>query len=90
MGQDLQHIKKPADLTGPTFPTRLDRCPLLRHPLCCKLFVMTLLFIFSISSIVKTYGQHLKAPAAMVRLRLYETLALIPAPAVEGNYVSFS
>ncbi|CAH0385852.1 unnamed protein product [Bemisia tabaci] len=45
-----------------------------------------LAMLTSISSIVKTYGQHLKAPAAMVRLRLYETLALIPAPAVEGSY----
>lgn len=41
---------------------------------------------YSISTVLKTYGQHLKAPAAMVRLRLYETLSLLPANACEGSY----
>lgn len=35
---------------------------------------------------MKTYGQHLKAPAAMVRLRLYETLSLLPSHCFEGSY----
>jgi hypothetical protein len=41
---------------------------------------------FSISTVLKTYGQHLKAPAAMVRLRLYETLSLLPSHAFEGKF----
>ncbi|PNF23582.1 hypothetical protein B7P43_G04947, partial [Cryptotermes secundus] len=40
----------------------------------------------NISTVLKTYGQHLKAPAAMVRLRLYETLSLLPPHAFEGSY----
>lgn len=34
-------------------------------------------FVSSISGILKNYGQQLKAPAAMVRLRLCETLLLL-------------
>lgn len=37
------------------------------------------------NSVVKSCGQHLKAPIALVRLRLYETLSLIPAQDFEGN-----
>lgn len=43
-------------------------------------------FFLSISTVLKAYGQHLKAPAAMVRLRLYETLSLLPPNACEGSY----
>jgi hypothetical protein len=35
---------------------------------------------------MKSYGQHLKAPAAMVRLRLYETLTLLPSSSLESSY----
>lgn len=35
---------------------------------------------------MKSYGTHLKAPAAMVRLRLYETLSLLPANSLESSY----
>lgn len=49
-------------------------------------FVDLNLCFFSISTIVKSYGQHLKAPAAMVRLRLYETLALLPSSSLESSY----
>ena len=35
---------------------------------------------------LKSYGQQLKAPAAMVRLRLYETLTLLPANSLESSY----
>lgn len=38
------------------------------------------------NSVLKTYGQQLKAPAAMVRLRLYETLALMSPNALESSY----
>lgn len=31
------------------------------------------------------YGQQLKAPAAMVRLRLYETLLVLPPQSFEGT-----
>ncbi|XP_014249011.1 HEAT repeat-containing protein 5B isoform X1 [Cimex lectularius] len=44
-----------------------------------------LAMLTSISSILKTYGQHLKAPAAMVRLRLYETLTLLPPGIFENS-----
>jgi len=40
------------------------------------------------TSVVKSCGQHLKAPIALVRLRLYETLSLIPAQDFEGNIIS--
>ncbi|XP_059611858.1 HEAT repeat-containing protein 5B isoform X2 [Phlebotomus argentipes] len=42
--------------------------------------------LVNISSVLKTYGQQLKAPAAIVRLRLYETLTLLPANALESSY----
>ncbi|GFG34432.1 hypothetical protein Cfor_07683, partial [Coptotermes formosanus] len=45
-----------------------------------------LAMLANISTVLKTYGQHLKAPAAMVRLRLYETLSLLPSHAFEGSY----
>lgn len=40
----------------------------------------------SITHIVKQYGQHLKASTAMVRLRLYEVLALLPPQSFESEY----
>lgn len=39
------------------------------------------------NSVVKSCGQHLKAPIALVRLRLYETLSLIPAQDFESNNI---
>ncbi|XP_065086888.1 HEAT repeat-containing protein 5B isoform X2 [Ochlerotatus camptorhynchus] len=45
-----------------------------------------LAMLINIQSVLKSYGQHLKAPTAMVRLRLYETLALLPANALESSY----
>lgn len=45
-----------------------------------------LAMLINISSVLKTYGQHLKAPAAMVRLRLYETLSLLSPQSFEGSY----
>lgn len=33
----------------------------------------------------KSYGQHLKACAAMVRMRLYEVLSLLPPKSYEGK-----
>ncbi|XP_026678517.1 HEAT repeat-containing protein 5B [Diaphorina citri] len=44
----------------------------------------------SIGSVLKTYGQNLKAPAAMVRLRLYETLSLLSSQCFEDKYLFFS
>lgn len=40
----------------------------------------------SLSSVLKTFGQQLKASIAMVRLRLYETLSLLPHTALESSY----
>lgn len=45
-----------------------------------------LAMLINITSVLKSYGQHLKAPTAMVRLRLYETLSLLPANALESSY----
>ncbi|XP_076062392.1 HEAT repeat-containing protein 5B isoform X2 [Oratosquilla oratoria] len=47
-----------------------------------------LLMLSSITNIVKQYGQHLKASAAMVRLRLYEVLSLLPPQSFETHYTS--
>lgn len=50
---------------------------------------MSLLYVLtsSLSPVLKNYGQQLKAPAAMVRLRLYETLLLLPPQTFEGNFI---
>uniref|UniRef100_A0A6A7FSQ7 HEAT repeat-containing protein 5A n=5 Tax=Hirondellea gigas TaxID=1518452 RepID=A0A6A7FSQ7_9CRUS len=45
-----------------------------------------LLMLSSITNIVKQYGQHLKASAAMVRLRLYQVLLLLPPQSYESHY----
>uniref|UniRef100_W4VS74 HEAT repeat-containing protein 5A n=1 Tax=Corethrella appendiculata TaxID=1370023 RepID=W4VS74_9DIPT len=45
-----------------------------------------LAMLINLTSVLKTYGQHLKAPTAMVRLRLYETLSLLPANSLETSY----
>lgn len=43
---------------------------------------------FSVPAIIKVHGAHLKASAAMVRLRLYDILALLPPKTYEGNAIS--
>ncbi|KZC10298.1 HEAT repeat-containing protein 5B [Dufourea novaeangliae] len=45
-----------------------------------------LAMLTNLSPVLKNYGQQLKAPAAMVRLRLYETLLLLPPQTFEGSY----
>ncbi|XP_037575108.1 HEAT repeat-containing protein 5B-like isoform X1 [Dermacentor silvarum] len=45
-----------------------------------------LLMLSGIGPTIKSYGQHLKASAAMVRLRLYETMSLLPAQSYESSY----
>ncbi|XP_063696087.1 HEAT repeat-containing protein 5B isoform X3 [Culicoides brevitarsis] len=45
-----------------------------------------LAMLVNIAPVLKSYGQHLKAPAAMVRLRLYETLSLLPPTCLESSY----
>ncbi|UYV80545.1 HEATR5B [Cordylochernes scorpioides] len=40
----------------------------------------------SLGPVTKSYGQHLKASVTMVRLRLYETLLLLPPHTYEGSY----
>ena len=44
----------------------------------------TFVDVVSVTTIVKTYGAHLKASAATVRLRLYDVLALLPPETYEG------
>nr|XP_036233304.1 HEAT repeat-containing protein 5B isoform X2 [Bactrocera oleae] len=45
-----------------------------------------LAMLVNLSSVLKSYGTQLKASAAMVRLRLYETLSLLPSNALESSY----
>ncbi|XP_008187609.1 HEAT repeat-containing protein 5B isoform X4 [Acyrthosiphon pisum] len=45
-----------------------------------------LAMLINMNSVVKSYGQHLKAPIELVRLRLYETLSLIPAQDFEASF----
>ncbi|XP_011297784.1 HEAT repeat-containing protein 5B isoform X2 [Fopius arisanus] len=45
-----------------------------------------LAMLTNLSPVLKNYGQQLKAPTAMVRLRLYETLLLLPPQTFEGSY----
>ncbi|XP_067647134.1 HEAT repeat-containing protein 5B isoform X3 [Eurosta solidaginis] len=45
-----------------------------------------LAMLVNLSPVLKSYGTQLKAPAAMVRLRLYETLSLLPPHALESSY----
>lgn len=57
---------------------------LFLHLICTELQLLS--NFFSLSPVLKSYGQQLKAPAAMVRLRLYETLTLLPANSLESSY----
>lgn len=41
--------------------------------------------VVSVPAISKVHGAHLKASAAMVRLRLYDILALLPPKTYEGK-----
>ncbi|XP_060537015.1 HEAT repeat-containing protein 5B isoform X2 [Cylas formicarius] len=45
-----------------------------------------LVMLANISGVLKSYGQQLKAPAAMVRLRLCETLLLLQPHCYESSY----
>lgn len=45
-----------------------------------------LIMLTSLGHIFKSYGQHLKASAAMVRMRLYEVLTLLPPKSYESSY----
>ncbi|XP_034942648.1 HEAT repeat-containing protein 5B isoform X2 [Chelonus insularis] len=45
-----------------------------------------LAMLTNLTPVLKNYGQQLKAPTAMVRLRLYETLLLLPPQTFEGSY----
>ncbi|XP_035216852.1 HEAT repeat-containing protein 5B-like isoform X2 [Stegodyphus dumicola] len=47
-----------------------------------------LIMLVNVGHVFKSYGQHLKACAAMVRMRLYEVLALLPPRSYEGTYNS--
>ena len=46
--------------------------------------------LHSLPWVIKQYGTHLKASAAMVRLRLYDVLALLPPESYEGQSLSLS
>jgi len=57
---------------------------LYRSQLCSLGECVYYLMHDSVTTIVKTYGAHLKASAATVRLRLYDVLALLPPETYEG------
>ena len=40
---------------------------------------------FSLPNVIKMYGAHLKASSAMIRLRLYDVLSLLPPQSFEGE-----
>ncbi|XP_014275349.1 HEAT repeat-containing protein 5B isoform X4 [Halyomorpha halys] len=67
----------------------LQNCPeLLTDDIAKRILTpveSALAMLSNISSVLKSYGQHLKAPAAMVRLRLYETLSLLPPQLFEAS-----
>uniref|UniRef100_A0A665WIX1 HEAT repeat-containing protein 5B n=1 Tax=Echeneis naucrates TaxID=173247 RepID=A0A665WIX1_ECHNA len=52
----------------------------LMTPIECAMTMMS-----HVPAITKVHGAHLKASAAMVRLRLYDILALLPPKTYEGN-----
>lgn len=55
----------------------------------CFLIMYLMIVVFSsfvsVPAIIKVHGAHLKASAAMVRLRLYDILALLPPKTYEGT-----
>ncbi|KAJ3609917.1 hypothetical protein NHX12_022011 [Muraenolepis orangiensis] len=53
----------------------------LMTPIECAMTMLS-----HVPAIIKVYGAHLKASAAMVRLRLYDILALLPPKTYEGSY----
>ncbi|XP_074065802.1 HEAT repeat-containing protein 5B isoform X1 [Macrotis lagotis] len=53
----------------------------LMTPIECAMTMMS-----HIQSVIKAHGAHLKASAAMVRLRLYDILALLPPKTYEGSF----
>uniref|UniRef100_H3DGW4 HEAT repeat-containing protein 5B n=1 Tax=Tetraodon nigroviridis TaxID=99883 RepID=H3DGW4_TETNG len=53
----------------------------LMTPIECAMTMMS-----HIPAITKVHGAHLKASAAMVRLRLYDILALLPPKTYEGSF----
>ncbi|XP_022085919.1 HEAT repeat-containing protein 5B-like [Acanthaster planci] len=52
-------------------------------PLECAMSMLA-----EIHTVIKSCGAHLKASAAMVRLRLYEVLRLLPPTAYEGSFTA--
>ncbi|KAM4599654.1 HEAT repeat-containing protein 5B isoform 1-T1 [Fundulus diaphanus] len=53
----------------------------LMSPIECAMTMMS-----QVPAIIKVHGAHLKASAAMVRLRLYDILALLPPKTYEGSF----
>lgn len=53
----------------------------LMTPIECAMTMMS-----HIPAVIKAHGAHLKASAAMVRLRLYDILALLPPKTYEGSF----
>ncbi|KAM9727349.1 HEAT repeat-containing protein 5B isoform 1-T1 [Menidia menidia] len=53
----------------------------LMTPIECAMTMMS-----HVPAIIKAHGAHLKASAAMVRLRLYDILALLPPKTYEGSF----
>ena len=47
---------------------------------------MPLSVLLSLSGLAKTHGVQIKASGAMLRLRLYQSLALLPPNSYEGSF----
>lgn len=56
-------------------------------PFCNSNISGGIFLFYSIPSVIKAHGAHLKASAAMVRLRLYDILALLPPKTYEGTSI---
>lgn len=71
----------------------LDFCWFLwMFPLCCVMLMLHVAGLccmftgcFSLPNVIKMYGAHLKASSAMIRLRLYDVLSLLPPQSFEGE-----
>lgn len=61
-------------------------CQVIASLLSAAVIFHLILRFLSIPSIVKMYGPHLKASAAMVRLRLYDVLSLLPPNTYEASF----
>lgn len=72
-------LKKLGELSG---------CSVMSLNTCSKKVVYKGVYILhSLPGVIKMYGSHLKASSAMVRLRLYDVLSMLPPHSYESMYL---